>query len=305
MRKISMIVAFALACGLTMPTSFASAEEATPPAHGPTPGATVTNPFGPAGGVFPEGAFGVVINYGFADKDSWYDGGSSHSAANGNSNVQNMATLKLRYGLGNGWDIRTMTPFIYNDFENGNDKNGIGDSLLVLRRQWFSQEEGYPVSFGAGLALQIPTGSTATNGNGTGAWGLMPEMGVTYKFDNNRQLVEANMNYIWRGENQNNDEDIDVSDAFRFQARYVYALDHNWDLGVETLYEHIFEKEVDNVGQKDSSTTWFAGPAVTYKIPAWKMSIGASLQMSLYQDYEARGALGEECRFEMKFVKTF
>ncbi len=301
MRKLSMIAAFALACGLTLPASFASAEAP----KGPTPGAAVTNPFGPAGNAFPEGAFSVVVNYSFADKDSWYDGGSSHSALNDN-NVQNMATLKLRYGIGNGWDIRTTTPFMHADYDKGQDKNGIGDTIVVVRRQWFSQDEGYPVSFGAGLGLQIPTGSTDANGAGTGAWGLMPEIGVSYRFDNKRQLLEGGMNYLWRGKNENNStDDIDAIDLFRIHARYVYALDKNWDLGVETLYEHAFESTKNGQGMGNSYTTWFAGPAVTYKIPAWKMSIGASAQMSLYQDYEARGALGEECRFEMKFIKTF
>lgn len=300
MRTSSMIVAFALACGLILPSSMASAE-----APLATPAAPVVNSFGPAGNAFPEGLFSTVLNYSYADKDNWYDGGSNHSALGGNSNVQNMLTLKLRYGLGNGWDIRTTTPFVSNDFETRDNTGGVGDSIIVLRRQWFSQDEGYPVSFASGLGLQVPTGSTDSNGIGTGAWGLMPEMGVSYRFDNKRQLVEGNMNYIWRGKNQDSDVDIDASDAFRFQARYVYALDHNWDLGVESQFEHVFESEVDGVGQENSYTTWLAGPSVTYKIPAWKMSLGASVQMALYQDYEARGALGEDYRFEMKLVKNF
>ncbi len=301
MRKLSMIAAFALVCGLTLPASFAFAEAP----KGPTPGAAVVNSFGPAGNTFPEGAFAVVVNYSFADKDNWYDGGHSHSAKHGNSNVQNIGALKLRYGLGNGWDLRTTTPFMSMDFEQGQDKCGVADSMLILRRQWFSQDDGYLVSFGAGLGLQIPTGSTDKNGLGSGAWGLMPEMGVSYRFDNKRQLVEGGMNYIWRGKNEDSDVDIDAVDALRIHARYVYALDKNWDLGLETQYEHIFEGKKDGHGMGNSCSTWFAGPAVTYKIPAWKMSIGASAQVSLYQDYEARAGLGEDCRFEMKLVKSF
>lgn len=301
MRKLSMIAAFALACGLTLPASLAAAEEV----KGPTPGATVSNSFGPAGNAFPEGAFSVILNYTFADKDNWYDGGKSHSAQNGNSNVLNMATLKFRYGIGNGWDIRTTTPFVSNDFDTKENTGGVGDTLIVVRRQWFTQDEGYPVSFAAGLGLQVPTGSTDSTGVGTGAWGLMPEMGISYRFDNKRQLIDVNTNYIWRGKNQDSDIDIDVSDAFRLQARYVYALDQNWDLGVESQFEHVFESEKEGKGQNNSYTTWLAGPAVTYKIPAWKASIGASAQIGLYQDYEARAGLGEDWRFEMKLIKTF
>lgn len=305
MRKFSMIAAFALVCGLAMPVSFAAAEEAAPAARGPMPGNAVINVFGPAGGALPEGVFAVVANYFGSEKDGYWDGGNREPAAGGNSTTSNMGAVKFRYGLGNGWDIRTMTLFGANDVKLANSANGIGDTYLILRRQWFSQDEGYPVSFGAGLGLQIPTGSTESNGIGTGSWGLMPEIGITYHFDNKRQVIEAGANMLWRSEDQTNDKDIDRQDAYRFHGRYAYALDQNWDLGIETQYEHLTAQKTDGASDANSSTTWFAGPAVTLKIPAWKTQIGASIQLPLYQDYESARGLGEDWRLEMKLTKVF
>lgn len=316
MRITSMFTAFVLACGLALP-SFAMAEEAnqelsqeaTQAVRTPQAGPAVITKFSPAGGAFKEGAFTAMLNYSYAEKDSYYSNGSKHKSFNNNRNIQNLFNVKFRYGFGNGWDIRSATPIISNYITGKGDttvKNGVGDTFLILRRQLFSQDDGYLISFAAGLGLVLPTGSTASDGIGSGAWGLIPEIGATYKFDGGRQLVEGGMTYIWCGKNQDVDTDDDAADLFRIHARYVYALDRNWDLGVEAQYEYTTQTVVDGVNQHNANSTLFAGPAVVYKIPEWKASVGVSAQFSLYQDYEAyRGGLGEDCRIEMKLIKTF
>lgn len=316
MRITSMFTAFVLACGLALP-SFVMAEEASQEvsseakqeARIPQAGPAVISKFSPAGGAFKEGAFAAMVNYSYAEKDSYYSNGSKHSSYLNGRNTQNIVNVKFRYGFGDGWDIRSATPIISNFIENDKattSKNGVGDTFLILRRQLFSQEEGYAISFAAGLGAVIPTGSTSSNGIGNGAWGLIPEIGATYKFDGGRQLIEGGMTYIWCGKNQDVDNDIDVADMFRVHARYVYALDHNWDLGVEAQYEYTTQSVVDDVNKHNANSTLFAGPAVTYKIPAWKASLGLSAQIGLYQDYQDyNSSLAEECRIEMKLIKVF
>lgn len=65
----------------------------------------------------------------------------------------------------------------------------------------------------------------------------------------------------------------------------------------------------------DASTTWFAGPSVTLKLPEYNASLGVSAQFSLYQDYDAvwpvnvayptAASLGERWKLEAKLAVAF
>lgn len=302
----------ALLCSFVTPLSSSYASDAKPV---PKPGPSVINLFSPAGGAMPKGALGLAISYVHADKDKVWVNGDDYKAKN--KNTFNFLALKPRFGLGNGWDIRMSIPvYIDNDFTTRSSKSGFGDSMFILRKQLFSQQKGAPISFAMGLGIQIPTGSTNYDGVGTGAWGLMPEIGITYAFDGGRQIIEGGANYIWRGDGEAENasgltiDDIDQNDALRIFARYVYALNKRWDLGIEGQYEAVFESKVGDVGRNDSRAIILAGPAVTFKIPEWKANIGMTAQFALYNDFEAAtdkgvGPAAESFRFEMKLTKAF
>ncbi len=308
MLKKSISMMLALACSLSVSTSI-YANEPTP-----RPGPGVINDFTPSGGTVPKGLFGVVGNYVNAKKDRVWTGGNSHKAKN--ESTFNVFAIKPRVGLGNGWDLRASIPLIANDFEKIPSRNGLGDSILILRKQLISQDKGYPVSFGAGIGAVIPTGSTSYNGLGTGAWGLYGELGVTYAFDGGRQLVEAGLSYTWMGDGDAESptgvaiDDIDQNDSIRAQARYAIAVNKNWDLGIEAQYYHVLESDQSGKGRNDSFTTIFAGPSVRFKIPQWKASIGVSPQFAIYQDFEAAksngaGPASESFRLEAQIQKVF
>ena len=302
-----------------------AAEQQTNAPPVPQVGQVVIESMGPASGTIPQGKLATIINYIHADKHIWYKNGASHTAEHPKGgtqrNLHDRFVLKMRYGLGDGYDVRFALPFVMNNFrasstltpKNVNSKNGVGDTIFVLHKQFLSQREGAPVSIAWDLGLWTPTGDTSDNGVGTGAWGLMGGLGIGRAFDGGRQFLEGEAMVLWRGVGHSSR--TDVSDVFRLNGRYVYALSRTWDLGLETQFEYNTESRRYGRSNHDASTTWFAGPSVTFKLPEYGVSLGVSTQFSLYQDYNATwpvnrnyptaASLGERWKFETKFAFVF
>lgn len=228
----------------------------------------------------------------------------------------------MRYGLGDGYDVRFATPIVMNNFRahstltpnSVSSKNGIGDTTFVLHKQFLSQREGSPVDMAWDLGVWTPTGGTSDDGVGTGAWGAMAGLGVGHAFDGGRQFVEGEVMYLYRGVGHTSR--VDVSDVFRLNGRYVYALSQHWDMGVETQFEYNTDSRRYGRSNNDASTTWFAGPSVTLKLPEYNVSLGVSAQFSLYQNYDAvarignvdyptAASLGERWKLEAKLAIVF
>lgn len=296
------------------PDTSAQPAPAAAPA-GPRPGPVVINAHGPAGGTYPKDTFGVVVNYVWADKDRSFHGSThviDNAAGNRVRTVQNLAVAKFRYGLGNGWDIRTSTPIAYNDLHNNpkglNKKSGIGDTLVILHKQILNQGQGDPLNFAAGVGIWAPTGGTNPDDIGCGAWGLWGELGVTYAFGGGRNVLDAEIGYLWRGHGGSADTYGKQSDLLRINGRYAYALTRFFDLGVEAQYEHCFQGDVLGTKQHNAYDTLFAGPSLTLKIPSWKATLGVSAQFPIYQCFEnaySAAALGEQFRLEAKLTIAF
>lgn len=303
MRK-TFISKIALACTLTCGLVATSAVAQDKPIA-PTVGPAVTSMSTPAASPAPaKGVFSMTANYSYSDQDTWFNNGTAHSTDK--RVVANVVALKFRYGLGDKWDVRTVTPVFWLDIDGKpQNKEGIGDSSIVFRKLFMDQADGDPLNLSYGFGFVIPTGDTGADGFGKGAFGLHGEVGATYAFDNNRQVVEGGLLYIWAGDGSGKEHRGDQADNFRAHARYVYALDEQWSLGLETVYNYYSEFEVDHHFKDNAKHQWFAGPAVTYKIPAWKVVLGASVQAPLYVDINPDGGLGEKCCFEFKFMKVF
>lgn len=233
--------------GLSLLGVPALADETKQPA--PRVGQVVIESMGPASGTIPKGKLATIVNYIHADKHTWYKNGSRHSAKHPNSkgtqrNLHDRFVLKMRYGLGDGYDVRFAMPIVMNNFRahstltpnSVSSKNGIGDTTFVLHKQFLSQREGFPVDVAWDLGVWTPTGSTSDDGVGTGAWGAMAGLGVGHAFDGGRQFVEGEVMYLYRGVGHTSR--VDVSDVFRLNGRYVYALSQHWDMGVETQFEY-------------------------------------------------------------------
>lgn len=87
-------------------------------------------------------------------------------------------------------------------------------------------------------------------------------------------------------------------------------------MGVETQFEYNTDSRRYGRSNNDASTTWFAGPSVTLKLPEYNASLGVSAQFSLYQNYDAvarignvdyptAASLGERWKLEAKLAIVF
>ena len=187
--------------GLSLLGVPALADEAKQPV--PRVGQVVIESMGPASGTIPKGKLATIVNYIHADKHTWYKNGSRHTAKypfnkGTQRNLHDRFVLKMRYGLGDGYDVRFATPIVMNNFRahstltpnSVSSKNGIGDTTFVLHKQFLSQREGSPVDMAWDLGVWTPTGGTSDDGVGTGAWGAMAGLGVGHAFDGGNVSVK-------------------------------------------------------------------------------------------------------------------
>lgn len=164
--------------GLSLLGVPALADEAKQPV--PRVGQVVIESMGPASGTIPKGKLATIVNYIHADKHTWYKNGSRHTAKypfnkGTQRNLHDRFVLKMRYGLGDGYDVRFATPIVMNNFRahstltpnSVSSKNGIGDTTFVLHKQFLSQREGSPVDMAWDLGVWTPTGGTSDDGVGT------------------------------------------------------------------------------------------------------------------------------------------
>lgn len=225
--------------GLSLLGVPALADEAKQPV--PRVGQVVIESMGPASGTIPKGKLATIVNYIHADKHTWYKKGSRHTAKypfnkGTQRNLHDRFVLKMRYGLGDGYDVRFATPIVMNNFRahrtltpnSVSSKNGIGDTTFVLHKR-FEPAGRFPRRRGVGSRRLDAHGSTSDDGVGTGAWGAMAGLGVGHAFDGGRQFVEGEIMYLYRGVGHTSR--VDVSDVFRLNGRYVYALSQHWDMG--------------------------------------------------------------------------
>ena len=128
--------------GLSLLGVPALADEAKQPV--PRVGQVVIESMGPASGTIPKGKLATIVNYIHADKHTWYKNGSRHTAKypfnkGTQRNLHDRFVLKMRYGLGDGYDVRFATPIVMNNFRahstltpnSVSSKNGIGDTTFV------------------------------------------------------------------------------------------------------------------------------------------------------------------------------
>ena len=105
--------------GLSLLGVPALADETKQPA--PRVGQVVIESMGPASGTIPKGKLATIVNYIHADKHTWYKNGSRHSAKHPDNkgtqrNLHDRFVLKMRYGLGDGYDVRFAMPIVMNNF---------------------------------------------------------------------------------------------------------------------------------------------------------------------------------------------
>lgn len=147
--------------GLSLLGVPALADEAKQPV--PRVGQVVIESMGPASGTIPKGKLATIVNYIHADKHTWYKNGSRHTAKypfnkGTQRNLHDRFVLKMRYGLGDGYDVRFATPIVMNNFRahstltpnSVSSKNGIGDTTFCPAQAVFEPAGRFPRRHGVG-----------------------------------------------------------------------------------------------------------------------------------------------------------
>lgn len=129
----------------------------------PRVGQVVIESMGPASGTIPKGKLATIVNYIHADKHTWYKNGSRHSAKHPDNkgtqrNLHDRFVLKMRYGLGDGYDVRFAMPIVMNNFRahstltpnSVSSKNGIGGHHVCPAQAVFESAGRFPRRCGVG-----------------------------------------------------------------------------------------------------------------------------------------------------------
>jgi len=295
---ILFVVGFAW--GADIPKQSASAQV-------PRPAAPISAPFGPCGEGFPVGRAATILNYLHSESDGVRLGGNE---INDNiENSKNMYTIKLRYGIAPGWDIRSTTPLYEIETKNKitnqtTNKRGIGDTPIALHRVLFDQSKGDPLYIAFDWAIVLPTAhvdSSSLDAIGNRAWGIGAGLGLTWYFAGSSQRLDQELSYISFAEGARN---FEKPDSFRANTSYAYAINEYVDIGVESLFEYNPPSHTNGISNQDRKHEWYAGPKVMFKHKGLGMFLGFLATFPIDRDYD-KASPSDGYRFEFKLIKGF
>lgn len=194
---------------------------------------------------------------------------------------------------------------VHLDKTTGQDKDlyGAGDITLFFHKGVLSQQKGDPLSVAFDAGVILPTGTVRRHSSdfaGNSAWGLMGGIGATYFLDSNRFDMEVNYAAFAKGAH-----DFQKGNRLRWNAAYAYALNDNWDLGVESTLEAYQESERHGSMQNDASLEWYAGPKVAYKYKPLGIFTGLTAKAPVQRWYQGTKACSDDYRVEFKIMKSF
>lgn len=285
--------------------SSVTASWAAEPASAPQPVGPVIAAFGPAGTSIPPGKFPVVLNYCYAESD-----GVRHGSNEISENIKlnkNLFTMKFRYGIIPGLDVRTATP-IYdiqkkNKLTNTDNHQGtFGDTSVVLHKQIMDQAKNAPFSFAVDVGMILPTSNVSDRSNdalGNNAWGTGGGVGLTYFNGSHRIDQELNFYTFTEGSHS-----YRKANRFRSNTAWAYAANSSFDMGAESLFEWNGETEKNGKGQNDEKNEWYAGPKVTYKCKPGGFTAGVAAMFPMARWYEANTP-SDGYRIEVRLTKSF
>lgn len=268
------------------------------------PGGTYSAACATGGTTIKAGTFSVADSFVVGESNGRRHYGYHYDDSQDTKSYNNL--LKLRYGIIDGLDVRTITPFYSarTDKATGSDRTnyGVGDTGVLFDIRMLNQDKGDPIYLAFHLGGYVPTGSVgehSINAMGDAAWGEIASIGATYFFGHNR--LDMDIRYDMWEEGAKNWE---RGDRFRLGQHYAYALSENWDIGIESLFEHDQETKSHGVGQNDSCTEWYVGPKIAYKIKEYNMSVGFVPMFPVYRWYESPKS-SNDIKMQLTVKKSF
>ncbi len=261
--------------------------------------------FGPGGMGVPAGTLGIGGNLVYGQSDNVRIGNRSSNDSSKTTKFNQI--FKTRYGIMDGLDIRTATPFynthLSNQYTPNRDVYGIGDTAVVLHKRLLNQLKGDPFSVAIDLGGVLPTGSVdahSADAAGNSAWGFITGLGATYFYGANRFDAEVNYATFTMGA-----KNYEKGDRGRFNFAYAYALNNYLDLGVESQWEWNAQSQYLGNNQHNASSEWYVGPKLVFKYMPWKTFLGVEATMPVVRWYESSKVGSDDFRIEVKLIKLF
>lgn len=267
---------------LLLAPSVIQAQESTDAERTFAPGQGVPVNTGIGGGaIVPPGHFLLVYNTSFRDK---YESVQGEDVTT-NRNIDNttfMQRLKLRYGLMDHLELNAMIPYNFYDPMSGRNQDSWGDVLIGPNIGILQERLGDPLSLALLLRVGVPTGSVGTHyAAGGGVWSgqtilsMTKTVGVhlfTLEFADTLPFEEGNQ-HVRRG------------NSAGMTYKYAYALNRNWDVGLEGTIDKSWNGSRNGTEVKNNSLEWYTGPAVNYAVPGTNMTMGLGAYVPLYREY--------------------
>jgi hypothetical protein len=287
---------FWLALILLLAPSAALAADDGERTFAPGQGVPVNTQIG-GGGIVPTGHFLAVYNTSYRGK---YEGVEGKDVTT-NRNIDNTTfqqRLKLRYGLSDHIELNAMIPYNFYDPMSGRNQDSWGDIMFGPNFGLLQERYGDPLSVALLLRVGLPTGSVGTHyAAGGGVWSgqailsLTKTFGLhqlTAEFVDTLPLEEGNL-HTRRG------------NSAGMTYKYAYALNRNWDIGIEGTIDKGWNGSRNGVEVKNNSLEWYTGPAVNFAVPGTSLTLGVGAYLPVYRDYGMNTST-DAMRFDCKIA---
>ncbi len=304
------VLAAALALGLTAGIAVA-AEEGSQDQAAPAPkvkqmgglSGTPVNTAISGGGIVPKGMLLTVFNSSYRNKYNIIDGGES----DGRTLVNELYLLKIRYSPLDRLELIVVPGYINNSL---NPYRNLGESSVTgwtdfnagATYMFLSERFGDPVSMSFCLGLNLPTGQSGnSHPPGGGAWGWNTKLGLSKVFQP-KHRIDADLGFAQPFEEGN--QDVEKGYTITFNGSYHYIINDNFDVGLEFALTHNDEGEKNGIAMNNGTSELYAGPAINYILPKYKLWFGVGAYFPVYRDADSPTAF-EDYRIDFKLGKLW
>ena len=289
----------------------------------------MANVYGSQGVVFPKGMLKMVLISDTLTKDKAYNG-SDEIVDNKQRTIDiNLIKYKIRYGLGNNFDITVIPTFISKELNYINPKNnksynntnsGLGDTFIFTRYQLTNQKKGDALFSSLGFVVKLPTGGTskefdtpkglqktATLQLGSGSTDYMVELGLTKLLPKVNSRIDFSTLYQYTTKGDNNYE---FGNKLMWNLGYSYAVTKKFDFQIELDGKH-FKKDILNGNEVASSggNFMYITPGFHYKFnKTFNLSFAYAKMINRDNNYDSvtkTGGLSEDSRYSFRAVYSF
>ena len=289
----------------------------------------MANVYGSQGVVFPKGMLKMVLISDTLTKDKAYNGSDEIADKKQRKLDISVIKYKIRYGLGNNFDITLVPTFIdkklfyinpMNKKAYNSSNSGLGDTFIFTRYQLTNQKKGDTLFTSLGFVVKLPTGDTSKEFDtpkgkkktptlqlGSGSIDYMVEFAGTKLMKSKDSRIDFALLYDYTTKGDN---DYEYGNKFIWSVGYSKALTSNFDLQLELDGKH-FDKNKDHGKEVDftGGDFYYITPGIHYKFnKKFNFSFAYAKMIKRDNNYDSAtktGGLSEDSKYSFRAVYSF